>query len=94
MLQLRQREGARLLDAPHGGDAAQADRDGHRLVGLEQQGRESAVVAEPVAAGRPTDGLDGVAELAQPLDVLADGALADAQQRGELGPGRVARAWR
>ena len=39
------------------------------------------MVAEPVAAGRAADGLDGVAELPQPLDVLAHGPLADAQQR-------------
>ena len=67
---------------------SQADRDRDGLVGLEQQRRESAVVAEPVAAGRAADGLDGVAELAQPLDVLAHGALADAEERGQLGPGR------
>ena len=88
MLQLREGERAGLLDAPDGGDAAEADchRDG--LVGLEQQRREASVVAEAVAAGGAADGLDGVAELAQALDVLAHGALADAEERGQLGPGR------
>ena len=46
--------------------------------------------AEPVVAGRPADGVDGVAELAQPVDVVADRAGADPEPLGQLGarPGR------
>ena len=55
LLQLRQRPDRGLLDA---GDRAarggpQADRDGHGLLVVEEQGRHRPLGAEPVAAGHP-----------------------------------------
>jgi hypothetical protein len=90
VLELGERECARLLDAAHGSRTAQPDSDRDRLVGLEQEGRQPPVLAEAVTAGRTAHRLDRVAELAEPVDVLADRALPDVEQRGQLGPGGAA----
>ena len=68
---------------------AQPDRDRDRLVLLEQQRRQLGADAEPVAAARAADGVDRVAEPAQPVDVVADGPVGDAEPLGELGAGPV-----
>jgi hypothetical protein len=91
-LQLRQRPHRGLLDAcdraARGG--TQADRDRHRLVVVEQQRRQAAAGAQPVAAGHTRSRLDRVAERAQPVHVVADGASGHVQPGGQLGTGPVA----
>ena len=56
------------------GRRTQADRDRDRLLVLEQQRRQRAAGPQLVAAGDAADGVDRVAELAQPVDVAAQGA--------------------
>ncbi len=75
--------------SPAGG--AQRDRDGDRLVVVEQQRRHRRAGGEAVAADRSAGGEHRVAELAQPLDVVAHRALGDAEPSGELGAGPFAR---
>ena len=59
-----------VTDGPRRRPQADGDRD--RLVVVEQQRRHRGAGAQPVAAGRPGQRLDRVAELAQALDVAAD----------------------
>ena len=66
------------------GGGAQPDRDGDRLVVVEQQGRHRRAGVQPVAAGGPVSRVDRIAELAQALDVAADGPAGDLQAAGEL----------
>ncbi len=68
----------------------QADRDRDRLGVVEQQRRQLAAGAEPVAAGDPRRGLDRVAERPQLVDVAADRAGPDLESIGELLPGPLA----
>ena len=63
---------------------AQSDRDGDALVVGEQQRRQAGARLEPVAAGAAAHGLDAVAELAQALDVAAQGAVADVEALDEF----------
>ncbi len=63
---------------------AQADRDGDPLVVGEQERRQAGARLEPVPAGAAAHRLDAVAELAQPLDVAAQRALADAEAIDEF----------
>ena len=81
-----------LLHALHraGRRRTQADRDRDRLLVLEQQRRQRPARAQLVAAGDPADGVDLVAELAQPVDVAAQGAGADLEPVGQLAAGPVA----
>ena len=53
---------------------AQSDGDGDGLVVVQEQRRQFGARAELVAAAGAGAGVDGVAELAQPVDVPADGA--------------------
>ena len=69
---------------------AQRDRDRHRLLVLEQQRRQRGAGAQLVAAGDAADRVDGVPELAEPVDVAAQGPRADVQPVGELAAGPVA----
>ena len=66
------------------------DRDRDRLVLVEQQRRHRGAGAQPVAAGRAGQRLDGVAELAQALDVAPDGAPGDLEPLGQLAARPVA----
>ena len=52
---------------------------------VEQERRQAATGAELVAATGSVGGVDGVAEVAQPLDVAAHAAGRDAEPVGELG---------
>ena len=72
------------------GRRLQPDRDRHRLLVLEQQRRQGAAGPQLVAAGHAADRVDGVAELAQPVDVAAQGARADLEPVGQLRAGPVA----
>ena len=73
------------------GHRAQPDGDGDRLFVVEEQRRQLRPGAEPVVAGRAAHRIHRVVEAAQPLDVGADGARADAEPVGEFGrrPGRT-----
>ena len=86
LLELGQRPDRGLLDPGDRarGRRAQADRDRDGLGVVEQQRRELAAGAEPVAAGDAGRGLDRIAERAQLLDVAADRAGADLEAVGEL----------
>ncbi|GAA0241796.1 hypothetical protein GCM10009527_043040 [Actinomadura nitritigenes] len=79
-----------VLDAGDGAGGAQPDRNGGRLVVVQQQRRHRGAGGEPVAAGAAVHGADGVAEGAQAVDVAADGAAGDAEAVGEFGAGPVA----
>jgi hypothetical protein len=85
-LQLGQRSQRGLLDAGHAAArrGAHPDRDGDRLVVVEQQRRQPGARAEAVA-GHAARGVDRVAERAQLVDVPADGAHVDVEALGELG---------
>ncbi|GAA2561980.1 hypothetical protein GCM10010423_76000 [Streptomyces levis] len=80
---------ADALDALAGG-GAQADRHGDGLVVVEEQRRELGAGAQLVAAARARAGVDRVAQLAQPVDVPAQGAGADAEPAGQVGAGPLA----
>ena len=82
----------RSLDAAHARARGrpQADGDRHRLALVEQQRRQRRAGLQPVAARDAAARPHGVAELAQPLDVAAHRALADAEATGELRPRPVA----
>ncbi|GHE94136.1 hypothetical protein GCM10018785_69720 [Streptomyces longispororuber] len=75
-----------LADAldPLPGRGAQAHRDGHGLVVVEQQRGQLGPRAELVAAAGAGAGVDGVAELAQPVHVAADRARGHAEALGEV----------
>src|SRR5690606_37227446 len=81
LLELAQRPLRRLADAvdvaARGG--GERDRGGHRLVAEELQRGQPAAVAEPIAAALALDGVDRVVELAELVDVPAQGADADAE---------------
>ena len=62
----------------------QPDGHGDRLGVVEQQRRQLAAGAQPVAAGDAGRGLDRIAERAQLVDVAADRAGADLEAVGEL----------
>ena len=92
LLELGERGQRRLgtADEPLGGGHAQADRHGDGLlIGQQQRGHRAAGL-EPVAARDARSRLDAVAEVAQPLDVAAHGALRDAEPRRQLGARPVA----
>ncbi|GHA60926.1 hypothetical protein GCM10010303_85670 [Streptomyces purpurascens] len=80
---------ADALDALPGG-RAQPDRHGHGLVVVQQQRRQFGAGAQLVAAARAGAGVDRVAECAQPVDVTAQGAGADAEPLGQVGAGPLA----
>ena len=81
----------RLLDAGHraAGGGAQPDRDGDRLLVVEQQRWELRAGTEPVA-GDAGGRVHRVAEGAQLVDVAADGPHVDFEALGQLGAGPVA----
>ena len=95
LLELGQSAQRGLLDAGHAaaGRGAQADRHGDRLVVVEQQRRQVCARPEPVAAGRAGRGVDGIAEPAQAIDVVAHGAGRDLETVRQLGPVQRGRAW-
>ncbi len=72
------------LDRAAGGEA-EADGDGDRLVVVEQQRGQPAAGPELVAARRAVLGVDGVAEVAQSLDVAPHAASRHPEPLGELG---------
>ncbi len=81
--------GARLGDARDPGRRAETDGDGHRLLVVEQQGRQLSSGTEPVAADGSARGVDGIAEVAQSLDVVSDSARRDAETRREVASGAL-----
>ncbi|OLT27729.1 hypothetical protein BJF79_42370 [Actinomadura sp. CNU-125] len=86
LFEFGQGAGAAVGDAGDGGrgGGAQADGDGDGLLVVQQQRRHRGPGGEPVPAGAAVRGVDGVAEAAEPFDVAADGAGADAQAAGEF----------
>ncbi|KOG43443.1 hypothetical protein ADK37_01505 [Streptomyces resistomycificus] len=80
---------ADAVDALPGG-RAQAHGDGHGLVVVEQQRRQFGTRAQLVAAAGAGAGVDGVAQLTQPVHVPADRAGGDAEAVGEVGAGPFA----
>ncbi|GAA4339157.1 hypothetical protein GCM10023086_73980 [Streptomyces venetus] len=80
---------ADALDALPGG-RAQSDRHRHGLVVVQEQRRQFGSGAQLVAAARAGAGVDRVAESAQPVDVPAQGAGADAEPLRQVGTGPLA----
>ncbi|GGV68551.1 hypothetical protein GCM10010228_23130 [Streptomyces massasporeus] len=80
---------ADAVDALSGG-GAQSDRHGDGLVVVQEQRRQFGSGAELVAAAGAGAGVDRVAEFAQPVDVPAQGAGADAEPAGQVGAGPLA----
>jgi hypothetical protein len=76
LLQLGQGADGRFLDPGDRAVRRRAQPDRHRdsLLVVEEQRRHDRPGAEPVPAAHTRRGVDRVAELAQPLDVVADGA--------------------
>ncbi len=72
-----------------GGDHLQGHGERDGLLVVEQQRRQLRPGREPVPAVGPLGGLHGVAELAQPVDVAARRAGADAEPLGQQRPGPV-----
>ncbi len=77
------------LDALAGG-RTQSDRHGHGLVVVQEQRRQLGARAQLVATARARAGVDRVAESAEPVDVPAQGAGADAEPLGQVGAGPLA----
>ncbi len=89
LLQLGQRAEGGLGDAGDRLTGGRLKADGHRdgLVVVQEQGRQGGACPEAVAAGHAGGGVDGVAEVAEALDVAAEGAGGDGQAGGQLGAG-------
>jgi hypothetical protein len=87
LLQFRQRTQRRLFHAIEGptGRGAQAQRDRHGLLVIEQQRGQRGTSAQPVPADRPTRRVHRVAEVAQPLHVVADRTRTDLKPFRQLG---------
>ncbi|OBF54963.1 hypothetical protein A5778_09585 [Mycolicibacterium monacense] len=86
LVELAQRAQRRLPHPGHRTAGGQPQADGHRdgLVGVEQQRRQGRAGAELVAAAVAPAGRDGVAEVAQPVDVAAHAAGGHAEPLGQL----------
>ena len=69
--------------APGGRGDLQRDRERDGLLVVEQQRRQLGAGVEPVPAVGALGGRDRVAELAQAVDVAADGARADVEPLGQ-----------
>ncbi|GHC82212.1 hypothetical protein GCM10010309_58520 [Streptomyces violaceochromogenes] len=80
---------ADAVDALPGG-RPKPDRHGDGLVVVQEQRRQFGAGAELVAAAGAGAGVDRVAEFAQPVDVPAQGAGADAEPAGQVGAGPLA----
>jgi hypothetical protein len=87
LLELGQGPQRGLLHAYHRapGCGPQAHGNGHRLVVVQQQGRHGRPRLQAVPAAGAGSGVDGVAELAQPIDVTAQGAGTDLQALRQVG---------
>jgi hypothetical protein len=83
---LRQRPHRRLGDPLHGAlrRRLQPDRERHRLLIVNQQGRQRRPCRQLVAARYAALRLDGVAELPEPVDIPPQRALGDLQPAGQL----------
>ena len=64
---------------------AQSEGDGHRLFVTEQQRRQLASAAQLIAPAHAGCGFDGVAEIAEPVDVAAHRPVCHVQPLGQLG---------
>lgn len=86
LFQLGERADGGLADAVDALPGRRAQPYGHRdgLVVVQEQRRQLGPGAELVTAARTRAGVDGIAQLAQPLHVTADGARGDAQPPGEI----------
>ncbi|GGW69565.1 hypothetical protein GCM10010340_54710 [Streptomyces griseoloalbus] len=92
LLQLGEGAYGGLADALHAlpGGGAQPDGDGHGLLVVQEQRRQFGARAQLVATAGARAGVDGVAELAQPVHVAAHGAGADPEPVGQIGAGPLA----
>lgn len=80
-----------ILDTGPGGSGdLQRNGKSDGLLIVEQQWRQPSAGVETVAAIRPLDGMDGIAEFTKTVDVAADGARADLQPFGQQGARPVA----
>ena len=76
-----------FLDAGTGGGGdLERDGEGDGLLVVEQQRGQLRAGVEPVPTVGPLDGHDGIAELAQAVDIAAHGARADVQPLGQQRP--------
>jgi hypothetical protein len=67
---------------------AEAERDGHGFIVIEQQRRKGGSRAELIAAGCARSGVDGVAETTEAVCVAAEGSWGDSEAfaEGRAGP--------
>ncbi len=97
--QMRRQNLLELDECPHGGflDAgdrgagggAKADRDRDRLLVVKEQRRHRGAGAKPISAGGAGARVDGVAKLAQLLDVAPDRPTRHFEALGKLVAGPV-----
>ena len=74
-----------LVQSRHG-EGLQRDSERHRLLVVEEERGQLGAGVEAVAAVRPFDCTDAVAQVAQALHVTADRALAHLEALGESVP--------
>jgi hypothetical protein len=87
VLELGQRAGPGLLDAADAMGGVQPDGHRHRLLVVQQQRWQLGAHPEPVVPAGAARRVDRIAQLAQPLDVVADGTAGDGEPVGQLGAG-------
>ena len=87
LLDLGERLHRRVLDATdcRSRGRSQPDCDCHGLVVVEHERWQVCSGCEPVSAVGARRGVDRVTQVAQSVDVAADGALGDLQALGEFG---------
>ena len=92
LLEFHDRAQCRLFDAAHHAQGRGAQRDGHgqRLIVVQQQRWQRLAGTEGVAPGHAAAGLDGVAQLAQAVDVAPQGAGVNLKPLSQLGARPVA----
>lgn len=79
-----------FLDAgAAGGGDLEGDGEDDGLLVVEQQRGQLRTGVEAVPTVGPLEGNDGIAELAQAIDIAAHGARADVQPLGQQRPGPV-----
>ena len=92
LFQLDQRAQRGFLDAAHraGGRRAQRDGNRQRFLVVQQQRRQGLAGTQGIAAGDAAAGVDGVAQLAQLVDIPPQRARMHLQRRGQLRAAPVA----
>jgi hypothetical protein len=86
LLELGERPDRRLLDPGDGVRGPQPHRDGDGFLVVEQERRHGGTGAEAVATRDTRCGVHGVAQVAEPFDVVADGPGGDAELLGQRRP--------